>query len=385
VTTPRTVLAAHAWKLLTDHRPNGDGLFAYGLMSRLAERGHRVHAACRSVDLAAQPPPGLVLHRLTLDDGDLGVGEQLRYMRRLRRLYDRLGREERIDVLWQPNPVNAGVSLAFPRAGPPLVLGPYFADWPQPPATGVRVVRAGARQLARRGLRTAQQRRAAALLLSTEAARAKVHVRGLPTALVPMGVDPGAFPPPAPAPPDRPPTAVFLANLRGHKGVFTLLEAWEQVARRLPAARLLLAGGGPEEAEVRRRVAASPAAGSIELVGPVDRHRVPEVLARADVSCQPAHGEPFGWSAVEAMASGLAVVATDAAGIGTVVPDAAGRKVPVGDAGALADALVELLGDPELRTAAGAAGRRAVERLYAWDRVIDTVDAVFDRVTKGSP
>jgi glycosyltransferase involved in cell wall biosynthesis len=210
-------------------------------------------------------------------------------------------------------------------------------------------------------------------------------VRTLPTALVPMGVDPGDFPFPAPAPPERPPTVVFLANFRAHKGIFTLLDAWEEVARRDPRARLLLAGGGPDEAAVRRRVAGSPAAGSIELLRPVERHRIPKVLARADVSCQPAHGEPFGWRAVEAMACGLAVVATDAAGIASVVPDAAGRKVPVGDAGALADALVELLGDRELRAAAGTAGRRAVEQLYAWDRVIDTVEAVFERVAKGPP
>jgi glycosyltransferase involved in cell wall biosynthesis len=373
-----TVLVAHAWKLLTDHQPNGDGLFAYGILRRLAERGHRVHVATRAVDLATPPPPGLVIHQLSRDDTDLGPREQLAYMRRLRKLLDRLGEE--VDVVLQTNPVNAGVTLALPRSAPPVVLGPYFADWPLAPARGpARRARRALAAAARRALRTAQQRRAQALLVTTDAARAKIHVGGLPVATVPMAVDPEDFPAPGPRPPGRPPTAVFLANLRGHKGIFDLLEAWPEVVRRVPDARLIVAGGGPEADAVARRAAASPVAASIELIGPVERRDVPGVLARADVSCQPAHGEPFGWSAVEAMACGLPVVATDSAGLASVVPDAAGVKVPVEDPPALAAALAALLADPERREAAGRAARETVAERFAWDRVIDTIEAVLVR------
>jgi L-malate glycosyltransferase len=371
-----TVLVAHAWKLLTDHQPNGDGLFAYGILRRLAERGHRVHVATRAVDLAEPPPAGLVIHQLARTDGDLGLREQLVYMRRLRALLARLDGE--VDVVLQTNPVNAGVTLALPRSAPPVVLGPYFADWPPGPARGRRerarrAVAAGVR----RTVRTAQQRRARALLVTTDAARSKVHVDGLPVATVPMAVDPADFPAPGPRPAERPPTAVFLANLRGHKGIFDLLDAWPEVVRRVPDARLIVAGGGPEADAVARRAASSPAGASIELLGPVERRDVPAVLARADVSCQPAHGEPFGWSAVEAMACGLPVVATDSAGLASVVPDAAGAKVPVSDPPALAAALAALLADPARREAAGRAARAVVAERFSWSRVIDTVEGVL--------
>jgi len=372
---PHTVFVAHPWRMLTDHRPDGDGLFAYGLLRRLAERGHRLHVACREVDLREPPPAGLVLHQIADGEGRLDGRTRVLYMRRLRHLYDELIEREGVDVVHQTNPVEAGVSLALPAGAPPIVLGPYWVDWPG--ASG------RAHGAARGAVRALEQRRAAALLVTTEAARRKVLVRGRPVALIPPGVDLSSFPP---APRHAgPPTAIFLANLRAHKGIFTLLDAFDEVARRLPDARLIVAGGGPEEQAVRRRVAASPAAGRIELLGAVPRTQVPATLARADVSCQPAHGEPFGWSAVEAMACGLPVITTDAGGLGSVVPAAAGLKVPVGDVAALADALEALLRDPARRAAMGAAGRAAVATTFEWAGVVSRLEAVYDRVIARSP
>jgi glycosyltransferase involved in cell wall biosynthesis len=365
-----TILVAQSWKLVTDHRPDGDGLVAYGFLSRLARRGHRLHVVCRGVDLRVPPPPGL--HLLSVDGGDevLGGRRRLRYMRALRRALARLSAQEALDVVHQPNPVDVGVTLALPRSAPPVVLGPYWPSWPSD-------VGSAGGEAARALLRAAQQRRAAAVLLASEAARAKVHVRGVPTAVVPPGIDLERFPVVGGREPGRPPTALFFANLRAHKGVFTLLDAWERVALALPGARLLVAGGGPEAGRVAERVAASPAGTTIELLGPVQREGIAALMARADVFCHPAHGEPFGTSAVEAMASGLPVVATAAGGLAHVVPDDAGLKVPPADAPALAAALVALLGDPERRAAMAAAGRRHVEREFAWERVIDRLEAAL--------
>jgi glycosyltransferase involved in cell wall biosynthesis len=367
------ILVAHAWKLLTDHQPNGDGLFAYGLIRRLAERGHELHVGCRAVDLREPAPPGVVMHRLSLHEDDhMAPRERLAYMRRLRAL---LGRLHGVDLCWQPNPVDAGVSLALPASGPPIVLGPYWADWPGH-IDGFGVA-------ARRWLRAAQQQRAAGLLVTTDAAREKVHA-DVPVTVVPPGVELEEFRQRDTPPADRPPTAIFLANLRAHKGIFTLLDSWPDVVRRVPGARLLVAGGGPDEDAVRDAVERSAVRDSIELLGAVSRDAVPATLALADVSCQPAHGEPFGWSAVEAMACGLPVVVTDAGGLGSVVPTEAGLKVPPGDEDALAGALAELLADPDRRREMGAAGRAEVERTYAWKPVVDRLeDALLRAASQG--
>jgi glycosyltransferase involved in cell wall biosynthesis len=365
-----TILVAQSWKLLTDHRPDGDGLVSYGLLSRLARRGHRLHVVCRGVDLRTPPPPGMELHSVDSGDEVLGGRRRVQYMRALRRAYDRLHGREALDLVHQPNPVDVGVTLALPRSAPPLVLGPYWPSWPSD--VGGTVAEA-----ARGLLRAAQQRRAAAVLLTSEAARSKVHVRRVPTAIVPPGIDLERLAVVGPAPAGRPPTALFFANLRGHKGIFTLLDAWDAVAAALPEARLLVAGGGPEADAVNARVARSPARHTVELLGRVEPDRISDLMRRADVFCHPAHGEPFGTSAVEAMASGLPVVATNAGGLAHVVPDAAGLKVPPADAAALADALLALLRDPARRAAMGAAGRGHVERTYAWDRVIDALEAAL--------
>jgi len=222
------------------------------------------------------------------------------------------------------------------------------------------------------------------VLITTEAARVKVHVDAASTrvVVVPPGIELDDFPLVPAASAGRPPTVLFLANLRAHKGIFTLLDAFEEVVRRLPAARLLVAGGGPEAQAVRARVAASSAGASVELLGAIDPRYVAATMARADVFCQPGHGEPFGWSAVEAMACGLPVVVTDAGGLGGVVPDRAGLKVPPGEPVPLAAALVQLLDAPQRRATMGAVGRREVERTYAWDSVIDRLEGVYDDLAR---
>jgi len=308
----------------------------------------------------------------------LGARRRAQYMRALRRAFERLRRQERLDVVHQPNPVDVGVTLALPRSAPPVVLGPYWPSWPSD------VGRAGPEAL-RALLRAAQQRRAAAILLTTEAARAKVHARRVATWVVPPGVDLERFPVVARPDPARPPTALFFANLRGHKGIFTLLDAWDAVVAALPDARLLVAGGGPEADAVAQRVQRTSRPDTVELLGRVQPQDISALMARADVFCHPAHGEPFGTSAVEAMASGLPVVATSAGGLAHVVPDAAGLKVAPSDAPALVEALVALLGDPARRERMGAAGRAHVERTYAWERVIDRLEAALTGAARPAP
>jgi glycosyltransferase involved in cell wall biosynthesis len=96
------------------------------------------------------------------------------------------------------------------------------------------------------------------------------------------------------------------------------------------------------------------------------------------VYCLPSSDqEPFGMTALEAMACAKPVVASDTGGLGFLVPDNGGRKVPPGDAGALAEALHELLADGGLREAMGEHNRRTVEERYAWPRVVDRLEDAY--------
>ena len=217
------------------------------------------------------------------------------------------------------------------------------------------------------------------MLLSSPAAAAKVEPgrtrRRTRVKLLSYGIDANARRPPAAEPGGQ--TVLFLANLEVRKGIHVLLDAFAQLAGDHPDARLAVAGIGPEDDAVRRRVAASPQLARVDLLGPVERERAPAAMQSCAVYCLPSYGEPFGITALEAMACARPVVATAAGGLRHLVPDAGGRKVPEGDAAALASALSELLADPALRRSMGEHNRRLVEQRYSWGRVVDRLEQIY--------
>jgi glycosyltransferase involved in cell wall biosynthesis len=295
----------------------------------------------------------------------------------VRRLYLELAHSQDFDLIHQLNPVDVGVSLALADQPVPLVLGPYIPDWAPTGAGADRETGATALQ-AKRILRAAQQRQATGVLLSTPAAASKLAARrGKAPALYELsaGVDDALWRPPARETAGQ--DVLFLANLEVRKGIHVLLDAFERVADGLPGARLLVAGEGPEEERVRRRLRESPALGAVRLLGRVPHDRVAATMQACHVYCLPSYGEPFGMTALEAMACARPVVATNTGGLRHLVPDGGGIKVAPGDAAALAAALRELLVDPELRRAMGEHNRRVVEERYAWGRVGDRLETVY--------
>ena len=85
---------------------------------------------------------------------------------------------------------------------------------------------------------------------------------------------------------------------------------------------------------------------------------------------------------IEAMASAVPGVSTDVGGVKDVIHNTSvGRLAPFGDAGALAAAILDLLGDDEARRATGAAARAHVLARYSLDRLVNDIDALYRRVT----
>jgi glycosyltransferase involved in cell wall biosynthesis len=361
--------------LLTDYRPHGDGLVAFGFISELAARGHKLHVAARCVDIERGFPQSVHIHRLGPEDGPSRLG-RLDFMWRLRRLYRHLAETAPFDLVHQLNPVDAGLSLALADLPIPVVLGPYVPDWPgyrKPGGPLIRPLMLGLDGI----IRAAQQRRATTVLLSTPAATTKLMVPSwrLRVRQVPPGIDDESWVPSAEWRDAK--DVLFLANLEVRKGILVLLDAFPRLASELPDARLLIAGAGPVADDVRRRIRASSALERVELLGPVERAHGRSIMQACTLYCLPSYGEPFGMTALEAMACAKPVVATDAGGLRHLVPDEGGRKIPPGDALALADALHEVLVDPRLQRTMGDHNRRAVEDRYSWRRVVDRLEEVY--------
>jgi L-malate glycosyltransferase len=388
---PRTIFIAHASKLLTDHLPSGDGLAAFNFITRLGDRGHRLHVVADEVELREPLPSQVTIHRLSSRRHGRAL-DQLRAARQVRARLDEVRASERVDLVHQLNPVEVGLTCMLPADSPPIVLGPYMPDWPAEHFIAEKRARPVSRAASRRVkwvLRQREQGAAAALLLTTPAAAPKLTRRGAQRALVRyigLGVDAQEF---APGANGRvsgsPATILFLANLWVRKGILVLLAAFDEVAERMPGCRLLVAGDGSDEALVRDAVERSPHRDRIELLGRLDRAGAAEAMRAADVYCLPSFSEPFGISALEAMSSGCPVVATDVGGLAYLVRSEGGRTVPPGDAAALAAALVELLSSEDLRREMGSFNRALVESTYSWDAVMDQLEAVYDEVAPAPP
>jgi len=184
--------------------------------------------------------------------------------------------------------------------------------------------------------------------------------------------------PPEPLPEDR--QVAFVGVLDRHKGVDILMDAWAQVVREHPQARLLLAGDGALRGAVDRRIREGGLDSRVRLLGHQPRPRVKELLDRSRMLVLPSRSEGLGRVVLEAFARGRPVVATRVGGIPELVSDGTtGLLVPVGESRSLADAILSLLDDDERLKAMGAEALRSVserdpakdfetgiERLAAW-------------------
>ncbi|SFP34148.1 phosphatidylinositol alpha-1,6-mannosyltransferase [Geodermatophilus dictyosporus] len=177
------------------------------------------------------------------------------------------------------------------------------------------------------------------------------------------------------------PVVVCVSRLVPRKGQDVLVAAWPRVLARHPGAQLLLVGGGPLEADLRRAVAARGLQRSVVLAGPVPPARLPEHYAAGDVFAMPCRTrragldvEGLGMVYLEAAACGLPVVAGTSGGAPEAVRDGVTGTV-VGDPrdpAAVADAVTALLDDPARARAVGAAGRAWVEQRWSWTTIAAT-------------
>ncbi len=180
--------------------------------------------------------------------------------------------------------------------------------------------------------------------------------------------------------PEGAPVVGNIAALVDHKDHETLLVAWVGVVSRFPAARLVILGEGELRPRLEARASALGVASSVLFAG--FRSDVDVLLAGFDVFCLSSHMEGLGTSLLDAMAFGLPVAATAAGGIPEAVEDGTtGRLAPVRDAGALGNALCELLADASVRARMGGAGRQRFLDRFSAERMVQSTLDVYRELT----
>ncbi len=157
---------------------------------------------------------------------------------------------------------------------------------------------------------------------------------------------------------------IQVARLDGLKDHATAIRTLERVVRERPQVRLVLVGEGPEQELIDREVRARRLEPYIRMLGL--RKDVPRLLAAADLFLLTSVSEGIPVTFIEAMARRLPIVSTDVGGVGEVVLDGeTGLLAPSGDDAGLAQAVIRLVDDAELRHQFGAAGRARAEAMFS--------------------
>ncbi|PRQ12002.1 alpha-(1-2)-phosphatidylinositol mannosyltransferase [Corynebacterium sp. 13CS0277] len=220
------------------------------------------------------------------------------------------------------------------------------------------------------------------IAVSEMARRWQVEQVGSDPVLIPNGVDTRRFAAAATAVEDyarRGRSIVFLGRIdEQRKGLDVLLPAFAAVREVFPDATLTVIGAGTPRPQ-----------DGVRYVGRVDEDEKARLLGQAAVYCAPnLGGESFGIVLVEAMASGACVVASDLEAFVDVAEGSsetpAARLFPTGDVRALADTLIEVLGNPEAASALAARGRVRARR-FDWSRVAEDIFGVYQTVAGSGP
>ncbi|MEN6549507.1 MAG: glycosyltransferase family 4 protein [Armatimonadia bacterium] len=175
-----------------------------------------------------------------------------------------------------------------------------------------------------------------------------------------------------------------IARLTPWKGHMVLLDAFRAVHVERPQARLLVVGAPTfwEETYLRELQERAEALGCAEAVRWLGfRDDIPQILALCDMMVLPSFYEPFGIVIVEAMIAGKAVIVCDSGGPPEIVEDGVtGLVVPTQKVGPLADAMVELLSDPERLRKMGQAGRQRALDQFDIRHAVRKIEAIYDQI-----
>jgi glycosyltransferase involved in cell wall biosynthesis len=170
---------------------------------------------------------------------------------------------------------------------------------------------------------------------------------------------------------------VMVAGLRRIKGLDVLVMAAAKIVARVPDARFVIVGEGPERESALLQVRQFGLENSFEFLG--HRDDVPALLAEADLFVLPSRSEAFPNAVIEAMAAGLPVVATRVGGIVELVqPERTGVLVPSDDPEALAAAVMNLMARPDQANALGRAARQEVERQYSLSSMVGRFEELYE-------
>jgi len=213
--------------------------------------------------------------------------------------------------------------------------------------------------------------------------------------VIPMGIIKEMFGTSSPdsrdknAPQTRRPIILFVGRLAEKKGIRYLFEALPQIIRKFPKATLMIVGGGVLRNELEALARKLDIDTNVVFHGPASRSDLPSIYANADVFVLPSviasDGDSEGLPNVlcEAMFSSLPVIASNVAGVPDVIEhERTGLLVQQKNSGEIAQSILRLLEDPELRERLGRNARDFAEKNLTWDVIGRRYMTLYEELMK---
>ncbi len=340
------------------------------------------------------PPPGGLL------DGIPGIAE-IELMGEIAHRIEEIAKRIRPHILHAHSPVlNAIPALRVGRRlGIPLVYE-VRASWEDAAVDHGTAQAGGLRYRLSRGLETWALKRASAITTICEGLRGEIVARGIPAekvTVIPNAVDIEAFTLGGTPDPelrralglDEACVLGFVGSFYAYEGLALLMRALPVIAAQVPRVRVLLVGGGSQEAELKRLVSELGIADRVVFAGRVPHGEVQRYYDLIDLLVYPRLSmrltelvTPL--KPLEAMAQGRLLVASDVGGHRELIRDGeTGVLFKAGDPDALAAAVIRLLREPQRWPAMKDAGRRFVESERNWVASVERYRNVYDVVTHG--
>ena len=343
---------------------------------------------------------GLRFYRCPVPEaGPAGINE-LRLMRATEARLEQLARELKPDVLHAHSPVlNAIPAIrASKRLGIPVVYE-IRAFWEDAAVDHGTTAEGSIRYRATRAMETWALKRVDHAFTICEGLRADIVARGIPAAkvtVIPNAVDVAGFQ--LSGEPDRElrrqlglagyTTVGFVGSFYAYEGLDLLLDAFPALLPKRPELRLLLVGGGPQDANLKAQVQRLGVADKVVFTGRVPHSEVSRYYDQIDLLAYPRHSmrltelvTPL--KPLEAMAQGRLFVASDVGGHKELIRDGeTGKLFKAGSAEALAAAIDDMLDHRERWPVMREAGRHFVEVVRNWQNSVANYTTVYDRLTQ---
>lgn len=213
------------------------------------------------------------------------------------------------------------------------------------------------------------------IVVASSYARSTMVECGVPVRKIvvnPYGVDLDRFQPAEERKVDRALRFLFVGSVNARKGAPLLFDAWR--ALEPTGAELVIAGDVPRQVE-----GLLDAPRGVRFLGRVSNDQIPSLMRSCDIFILPSYFEGFGMVLLEALASGLPIIASDTSAAPDLLSTAlAGVVFRSGDVGGLRDAINRLQSAPERVREMGAVARRVAER-YSWDAYGDRWAALLEK------